>query len=99
MRKTFLLMPAIFLFGCAAELTTEGSSIRLVDDKSNCEFLGTVTGFNSAGINMAHNTEGAMNELRNKAALMGANSVKIISVETVPQGTTTLAEALYCAFD
>ncbi len=99
MRKSLLLMPAILALGCAAELTTEGSSVRIVDDKSSCEFLGTVTGFNSMGGNMAHNTEGAMNDLRNKAAQMGANAVKMIDVETVPQGTTALGEALSCNFD
>ena len=99
MRKSLLLMPAILTLGCAAELTIEGSSVQIVDDKSSCEFLGTVTGYNQGGSNMAHNTEGAMNDLRNKAAQMGANAVKMIDVETVPQGTTALGEALNCTFD
>ncbi len=99
MRKLLLLMPAILALGCAAELTTEGSSVQIVDDKSSCQFLGTVIGFNSMGVNMAHNTEGAMNDLRNKAAQMGANAVKIIDVDTVPEGTTALGEALSCNFD
>ena len=92
-------MPIILALGCAVELTTEGSSVRLVDDKSRCEFLGTVTGYNSMGNDMAHDAEGAMNDLRNNAALMGANAVKIIDVETVPEATTTIGEALYCTFD
>ncbi len=99
MRKLLLLMPAILALGCATELTIEGSSVLIVDDKSSCEFLGTVTGFNSMGANMAHNTEGAMNDLRNKAAQMGANAVKNIDVDTVPEGTTALGEALSCNFD
>ena len=99
MRKSFLLMPAILALGCAAKLTIEGSSVQIVDDKSSCEFLGTVTVYNTGGVNMAHNTDGAMNDLRNKAAQMGANAVKMIDVETVPQGTTALGEALSCNFD
>ena len=99
MRKSILLMPAILALGCAVELTIEGSAVQIVNDKSSCEFLGTVTGYNTGGVNMAHNTDGAMNDLRNKAAQMGANAVKMIDVETVPQGTTALGEALSCNFD
>ena len=99
MRKLLLLMPAILALGCATELTIEGSSVLIVDDKSSCEFLGTVTGYNTGGANMARNTDSAMNDLRNNAAQMGANAVKMIDVDTVPQGTTALGEALSCNFD
>ena len=99
MRKSLLLMPAILGLGCAAELTIEGSSVQFVDDKSGCEFLGIVTGFNRGGGSIPRNTEGAMNDLRNKAAQMGANAVKITDIDTVPEGTTTLGEALNCTFD
>lgn len=99
MKESLLILPVIFAFGCAVELTTEGESVRLVDDKSRCEFLGTVTGYNSMGNSVAHDAEGAMNDLRNKAAQMGANAVKMIDVETVPEATTAIGEALYCTFD
>jgi len=99
MRKSILLLPIILALGCATELTVEGSSVRLVDDKSNCEFLGTVTGFQSGGGSMDRNTDSAMNDLRNEAAQMGANAVKMIDVDVVPQGTTALGEALYCSPD
>jgi uncharacterized protein YbjQ (UPF0145 family) len=99
MKKSLLVMPIIFSLGCAVELTAEGTSVQLVDDKSSCEFLGTVTGYNSMGNSAAHDAEGAMNDLRNKAAEMGANAVKIIDVETTLEATTTIAEALYCTFN
>ncbi len=99
MRKSILLMPAILALGCVAELTIEGSAVQIVNDKSSCEFLGTVTGFNQGAGSIPRNTEGAMNDLRNKAAQMGANAVKIIDVDTVPEGTTALGEALSCNFD
>ena len=44
----------------------------------------------------ADDAEGAMNALRNKAAGMGANAVRIISVDTDVGVTTALAEALVC---
>lgn len=99
MRNSILLMPAILALGCAAELTIEGSAVQIVNDKSGCEFLGTVTGFGQGGGSIPRNTDGAMNDLRNKAAQMGANAVKIIDVDTLPQGTTTLGESLNCTSD
>jgi len=99
MMKSLLLMPTILALGCAVELTTEGSSVQLVDDKAGCEFIGTVTGYNSMGSSAAHDADGAMNDLRNKAAQMGANAVKMIDVETTLDGTTTIGEALSCASD
>jgi len=99
MRESLLLIPAILVLGCATELTIKGSSVQIVDDKSSCEFLGTVIGSNQGGASMASNTDSAMNDLRNKAAQMGANAVKMIDVDTVPQGSTALGEALHCTFD
>ncbi len=97
MRRWILVMPAILVLGCAVELTKDGSSVRIVNDTSNCEFLGTVTGFHQGGGSIPRNTDGAMNDLRNKAAQMGANALKINDVDTTPQGTTTLGDALICS--
>ena len=99
MKKSILLVPTILTLGCAVELTKDGSSVQIVNDKSNCEFLGTVTGFHQGGGSIPRNTEGAMNDLRNKAAQMGANALQIIDVDTIPEGSTTLGEALNCTFD
>lgn len=87
------------IVGCAVELTQEGLSVQIVNDRANCEFLGTVTGFHQGGGSIPKNTEGAMNDLRNKAAQMGANSLMITDVDTIPQGTTTLGDALFCRSD
>ncbi len=99
MKIFFLLILMIVMLGCATELTVEGSSVQLVDDKSNCNFLGTVTGFQTGGGSMDSNTDSAMNDLRNKAAQMGANAIKMIDVDVVPTGTTALGEALDCTFN
>ena len=99
MKKSLLLMPTVLVLGCAVELTTVGSSVQIVDDKAGCEFLGTVTGYNSMGSSAAHDAEGAMNDLRNNAAEMGANAVKMIDVETTIEATTAIGEALSCNFD
>ena len=99
MKRLFVIAPIILIFGCATQLTLEGSSVRLVSDASECEFVGTVSGSNSMGMSTSHDADGAMNALRNKAAAMGANAVKIINVDSNSEATTAIAEALSCDFD
>ena len=95
-----LVLVAALGVGCATPLTTEGSKIRLIQHQSDhdCTFVDTVTGVNAMGMDSAHDAEGALNQLRNKAALKGANAVRIISITTTPKNTTTVGEALNCKF-
>jgi uncharacterized protein YbjQ (UPF0145 family) len=90
----------ILLSGCATALTEQGAKVRLVQTQSehNCSFVATVTGSNSMGNSTAHDAEGAMNQLRNKAANLGANAVRVINVSTTEAVTTTVGEALNCQF-
>jgi len=99
MTRLLVLVSISFVFGCATQLTTEGSSVRLVSDSAECDFVGTVSGSNSMGSSTAHDADGAMNELRNRAVAMGANAVKIINVDSNSEVTTAVAEALNCDFD
>ncbi len=96
MSRILLLLPVLLVLGCATQLTPEGSSVGIVLDKEGCEFLGTVSASDSMGMTPADHAENAMNALRNKAAAMGANSVRIINVDSAPEATTALAEALVC---
>ncbi len=50
------------------------------------------------GNSTAHDTEGAMNQVRNKAANLGANAIRILNVATTVEVTTVAAEALACEF-
>lgn len=99
-KTTTIVFVGMSLVGCAASLTTEGALVRLVDKQSDykCTFIGTVTGSNSMGNTTAHDAEGAMNELRNKAAMLGANSVRIINIDSSALATTAVGEALTCDF-
>jgi uncharacterized protein YbjQ (UPF0145 family) len=99
MTRLLVLMSIFLVLGCATQLTPEGSSVRLVSDNAECDFVGTVSGSNSMGSSTAHDADGAMNDLRNKAAVMGANAVKIINVDSDSEATTAVAEALDCDFD
>ncbi len=99
MKRLFVIAPIILTFGCATQLTLEGSSVRLVSDAAGCDFVGTVSGSNSMGSSTSHDADGSMNSLRNKAAAMGANAVKIINIDSDSEATTAIAEALSCDFD
>ena len=96
MTRILLLLPLLTVVGCVTQLTPEGSSVRIASDGDECEFIGTVSAANSMGMSTSDEAEGALNALRNKAAAMGANAVRIINVDSDMEATTALAEALNC---
>ena len=99
MKKAIIITSLALLFsGCATALTTQGALVHLVDSQSrhNCRFIASVTGSNSMGGSTAHDAEGAMNEVRNRAAEYGANAVRIIDVTSTAEVTTVIGEALLC---
>lgn len=98
MRAAILL--TLILTSCATELTPEGENVRLVDSQSdfNCRFITTVTASESMGLDSSDDAQGAMNELRNDAAISGANAIRVINIESTPDNTTAIAEALDCEF-
>ena len=100
MIRTIVVANILLLSACATALTSEGTGIRVVDDKSanSCKFIGTVSGFDTFSPTVGHESENAMNEARNKAAALGANGIKIVHMQTTIQGTSVTAEALPCQF-
>ncbi len=96
MIRVLLLLSLLAVQGCVTQLTPEGSSVRIANESDECEFIGTVSASNSMGMSQADEAEGALNELRNKAAAMGANAVRIINVDSNEVASTALAEALKC---
>ena len=89
------------LSGCATQLTMQGQQVRTIDKQSDykCKFIGTVTGSNSMGNTKAHDSQGAMNEMRNSAAEIGANAVRLLNLDVTLGETTALGEALKCNFE
>lgn len=88
--RTNLLISAVaatFLVGCAAKnITPTATHIIVSPNKApeNCRFIGMVQGdqgnWFTGGWTPNKNLEaGAMNDLRNKAAEMGANYVELIT--------------------
>lgn len=100
MKNSFLIVLLVVTAGCATAITPQGAAVALVDRQADhkCSFVGTVTGSNAFGSDAAHDAEGALNEVRNKAAQMGANAVRIIHVNTNAEGTTVVGESLKCQF-
>ena len=100
--KTYLYLVALALSiqGCIVSPTKEGNSIRLVDNQKdyNCKYVATVTGSGSMGWTTAHDAEGAMNEVRNKAASAGANAIRVVNVDSDLETSVVVAEALACEF-
>ena len=75
---------ATLLAGCAtAPATPQGAAVELITQRpANCKFLGEVTGshgnvFSGDFISDEKLIQGARNDLRNKAAALGANVVQV----------------------
>jgi hypothetical protein len=86
----------LLLSGCAAiELSTEANEIEVVAEKpKNCKYLGQVRGsqgnfFTGGWTSNANLETGAMNDLRNKAAKKGADTVYILTNRAGQTGTST----------
>ena len=87
--------------GCATQLTESGQSVRLVTNKADygCEHVGTVAGSNASGTSTAHDADGAMNDIRNRAAALGANGIYVMNIDTNEYATTIFGEAVTCKFN
>jgi len=105
MKKFFsvslIFIVVITLSGCATSLSTKGASIRITsqpEDVKGCEYLGQLTsssswgGFAATGLGF----ESAMNELKNKAAQMGANTLLTQLISNTMGGTRMIGDAYKC---
>jgi hypothetical protein len=92
----FAISMVISLCSCSAA----GKSVRIIENSRDyeCEFLGTVSSIDTFGSNVSDDPGNALHETREKAAQLGANTIKIISMRTTFQGTSVTAEALSCTF-
>lgn len=92
---------SILVSGCATTLTNKGAYVRVTnqsEEVQNCKYLGQVSassswgGFAATGIGF----ESAMNELKNKAAEMGANVLLTQVISNTMGGTRMIGDAYYC---
>lgn len=88
------------LLGCVPRLSSRGTLVQVVPDASmvkNCKSKGVVTGSAAWGLSGAQGAEGALNEVRNKAAYVGANTILITNTNHSDyEGTITTGIAYEC---
>ena len=96
-----LIFASTFVSGCATTLSNKGAFVRVTnqsEEVQNCKYLGQVSassswgGFAATGIGF----ESAMNELKNKAAEMGANVLLTQVISNTMGGTRMIGDAYYC---
>ena len=104
-RILLIIITILVLNGCTEapiKLSPEGSQLRIVNEKNVdccCKNKGIVTASRVyEWSTVAIENESALNEVRNKAAALGANAIKIVHMQTTFQGTSVTAEALLVEF-
>lgn len=97
----FILGIVILVSSCASTLSNKGSFVRVTsqsDEIKNCIHLGQVSsasswgGFAATGVGF----ESAMNDLKNKAAAMGADSILTQVISNTMGGTRMIGDAYKC---
>ncbi len=87
------------LQGCLPQFSKKGALIRVERDDEmlrNCRLMGTVKGASRTGWSASQKTEKALNELRSRAALLGANTVFIVSRDSMFKETVITGKAYDC---
>ena len=95
--KNFNILALLVLIGgCAAiELSPEANQIEVVSEKpKNCKYLGQVKGnqgnfFTGGWTSNANLEEGAMNDMRNKAVKLGADTIYILTNRAGQTGSSS----------
>jgi hypothetical protein len=101
-RGVFILISiAVFIgsTGCVTLLSNRGALVRSVENSgtvANCKYMGTVRGTSPAGLSKDLKQENALNDVRNNAALLGANTVVIISKDSMFDETVIMGKAYHC---
>ncbi len=101
-KRMLVLISVIFfmgLFGCAPFLSNTEVGVYESDNEklmNGCKFKGTVKGAASFGLTKAYKAEIAMNDLRKQAKLLGADTVLIVSKESMFKETSIMGRAYDC---
>ncbi|MBI5665281.1 MAG: DUF4156 domain-containing protein [Nitrospirae bacterium] len=100
-RSIYILSIAVIVIctGCVTLLSKNGALVRFEENGekvANCKFMGTVRGASPAGLIKDLKLENALNEARNNAALLGANTVVIISKGSMFDQTVIHGKAYHC---
>ncbi|HHI69786.1 MAG TPA: DUF4156 domain-containing protein [Rhodobacteraceae bacterium] len=98
MRRFFASIFLLGATGCSTELTPQAQLVRQIpaEIKTNCKFLGPVTGMELFGWSTAHDAESALNKVRNEVAKRGGNAFVLTKMTSDYDGASALADAYLC---
>lgn len=98
MRIIVFAISIILLGACSTELTTQGAEVRPISQAfaQSCRFIGTATGVESLGLDIAGDVQSATNQVRNQVGDMGGNSYVVNQTDTSAERTIVVAEAYLC---
>ncbi len=96
-----LIFASILVSGCATHLSSKGASVRITshfEEVKGCKYLGQVVSSSHWGGSLATGVafDSAMNQLKNKAAAMGANVLLTQSLSNTMGGTRMIGDAYSC---
>jgi len=98
--RAVLVVPMV-LAACATPLTERGGLVRELPSGTyasqiDCRFLGVIEAAEGSGLDVGDDRRGALNQIRNQAADIGANAFVVTMDTTTGLRTTVQAEAFHC---
>ena len=100
-RSVLIVLALGVLASCATPLTVDGGSVLQLSSGAqassmDCVFLGVLEGIEGSGLDIGDDQRGALNQVRNRAADMGANAFVVSMSTSTGWRTTVQAEAYHC---
>ena len=107
MKPLLITLLGVALSACAVqnipEATPEAEQLKTVESSDNCQIIDVVIGRARLGQEIGRDTKLALIEAKNKAASLGADSIRILGSEDMStnaalgsRGGTVMVEALKC---
>ena len=107
MKPLLIAILGVALSSCAVqtipEATPEAEKLKIVESSDNCQIIDVVIGSAELGTEIGQDSKLALIEAKNKAAQLGADSIRILGSDDVStraalnsRGGTVMVEALNC---
>ena len=107
MKPLLIAILGVALSSCAVqtipEATPEAEKLKIVESSDNCQIIDVVIGSAELGTELGQDSKLALIEAKNKAAKLGADSIRILGSDDVStraalnsRGGTVMVEALNC---
>ena len=107
MKRLLIVILCLGFSSCAVqnipEATPEAEQLKIVESSDNCQIIDVVVGSAELGTEIGQDSKLALIEAKNKAARLGADSIRIFGSDDVStraalnsRGGTVMVEALKC---